>query len=237
MIRSELQFNRRPNKQDCSCLQEFDLFSLHPWPDAKGRASQQSARQQAPDCQPAPANRRPTLHLRRANGLGQGRGPLSPRGHKYPGPAENKRHQFYEPQPVKVSPVQSAAMKFSLIAALLVVLALAHGSESVSVVKREAPDLEKLTKYFQDLSETLTRTTQEIVEKLKNHELTGQAHAYIEEGKAQLTPLTERIQEQLTPLTESMQAQIKPLADSVQTQLQEIWKMIVDQAKAVAPAQ
>ncbi|KAG5843040.1 type-4 ice-structuring protein LS-12-like [Anguilla rostrata] len=138
-------------------------------------------------------------------------------------------------------------MKFSLVAALVVVLALAIGSESVSVVKREAPELEQLTQYFQDLSATLTRTTQDIMEKLKAHELTGQAQAYIEDGRAQLQPLAEKIQEQLKPLaanieeqlkplTDSVQAQIKPLADSVQAQLEELWKKVLEQTKALAPA-
>ncbi|KAG9335694.1 hypothetical protein AGOR_G00044160 [Albula goreensis] len=126
-------------------------------------------------------------------------------------------------------------MKVSVVVAL--VFALALGSEAVSVVKREAPELEKLTQYFQDLSATLTRTTQDIVEKLKAHELTGQAQAYIEEGKTQLQPLAEKIQEQLKPLSESMQAQIKPLADSVQAQLEELWKQVMEQTKALAAPQ
>ncbi|KAG7457579.1 hypothetical protein MATL_G00228730 [Megalops atlanticus] len=136
-------------------------------------------------------------------------------------------------------------MKFSLVAALVVVLALALGSESVSVVKREAPEVEKLTQYFQDLSAMLTRTTQDLVEKLKAHELAGQAQAYIEDGKTQLQPLAEKIQEQLKPLAsnieetlkplaESVQAQIKPMADTVQAQLEDIWQKLLDQTKALS---
>ncbi|KAJ8336390.1 hypothetical protein SKAU_G00376100 [Synaphobranchus kaupii] len=147
--------------------------------------------------------------------------------------------------PRSTNPSSDAAMKFSL-AVLVVVLALAIGNESVSVVKREAPELEQITKYFQELSATLTRTTQEMVEKLKAHELAGQAQTYFEDGKAQLQPLAEKIQEQLKPLaanieqqlkplTESMQAQIKPLAESVQAQLEDLWKKVLDQTKALAP--
>ncbi|KAJ8273764.1 hypothetical protein GJAV_G00105270 [Gymnothorax javanicus] len=131
-------------------------------------------------------------------------------------------------------------MKFSIVAALVVVLALAIGSESVSLVKREAPELEKLTKYFQDLSETVSRTTQEMVEKMKAHELTGQAQTYFESGKAQLQPIADKIQEQLQqlkPLTESMQSQVQPLAESLHAQFQALWQQVMDQVKALpAPA-
>nr|XP_006643008.1 PREDICTED: type-4 ice-structuring protein LS-12-like [Lepisosteus oculatus] len=142
-------------------------------------------------------------------------------------------------------------MKFFLVSALAVVLALTHGTEALSLVKREAPpslpDFERLTKYFQDLSATLTSGTQDLVEKLKAQELTNKAQAYLEDSKAQLQPLAENIQaqlkplvdnieEQLRPLTDNLQSQLKPLAENAQVQLLELWKKFLDQAKALAPA-
>ncbi|KAG9345273.1 hypothetical protein JZ751_009819 [Albula glossodonta] len=125
-------------------------------------------------------------------------------------------------------------MKFSLVAALVVVLALSQGSDSASLVKREAPvDVETVIKYFQELSDLLTKTTQDLVEKVKAHELTEKANAYIEEGRAQLQPMSDQIQEQLKPLTDSVQTQLKPLTDSIQPQLEDIWKILIDASKAL----
>ncbi|XP_064207125.1 type-4 ice-structuring protein LS-12-like isoform X2 [Anguilla rostrata] len=135
-------------------------------------------------------------------------------------------------------------MKFSLVAALVVILALAHGCESVSLVKRDAHmEVDTLIKYVQDLSSLVTKTTQGLVERAKTHELTGKANAYIEDGRTQLQPLVQQIQkelkplaasikEQLKPLTEPLQAQLKPFSDSIQPELERIWKTLLDATKA-----
>ncbi|XP_010870274.1 apolipoprotein A-IV [Esox lucius] len=152
-------------------------------------------------------------------------------------------------------------MKSTLVAALLVVLAI--GCESGSLVKRDIPaDVETLTKYFQDA-----------IEEIKTHPLVSKAQDYLEEGKAQITPLTGKIQEhadkiqeqiqpyitdiegkvrplaeniqiQLSPLTENLQAQvdkvqakIKPLANDFQEQMEKLYQTMVDQTKAMLPSQ
>lgn len=49
-------------------------------------------------------------------------------------------------------------------------------SESFTVTKRDvSTDADKLTTYVQDLSTIVTSVTHELVEKVKNHELTGKA--------------------------------------------------------------
>ncbi|XP_061112195.1 type-4 ice-structuring protein-like [Conger conger] len=130
-------------------------------------------------------------------------------------------------------------MKFSLVAALVVVLALAIGSESVSVVKREAPEMDKVTEYLNELSATLTRTTQDLVEKLNAQELAGQAQSMAAKVQEQLKPLATEIEDKLKPLAESMQAKLKPMADALQAQIQDLWKAVQEQTKALAapPAQ
>ncbi|XP_018601087.1 type-4 ice-structuring protein-like [Scleropages formosus] len=124
-------------------------------------------------------------------------------------------------------------MKFSLIAALVVVLALAQASESRFLTKREAPELEQLVKNLQDMSSTFSKIAEDLVEKLKTHELTGQAQTYLEDGKAQLQPLAEKVQEHLKPLADSMQGHLKPLTDTWQTHMDELWKQIVEHTKSL----
>ncbi|XP_041739718.1 type-4 ice-structuring protein [Coregonus clupeaformis] len=118
-------------------------------------------------------------------------------------------------------------MKFSL-AALVVMLALAHGSQAA-----QSPEFEKLAQYFQDLSAQLTSTTQELVQKI-------QAETFLEDGKAQLqqiqaklAPLADNMQAQLKPLAENMQAQLKPLVDNVQAQIEDLFRKVMDQTKAL----
>ncbi|XP_020353702.1 type-4 ice-structuring protein LS-12-like [Oncorhynchus kisutch] len=134
-------------------------------------------------------------------------------------------------------------MKFSIVAALVVVLAI--GCESSSLVKRDIPaEIETLTKYFQDA-----------IEKVKSHELISQAQGYLEEGKTQITPLTDKIQEhaekiqeqmksfvsdiekQVRPMADKLQAQFKPLADDLQAQMEQLFQTVVDQTKALLPPQ
>ncbi|XP_062841859.1 type-4 ice-structuring protein LS-12-like [Trichomycterus rosablanca] len=133
-------------------------------------------------------------------------------------------------------------MKFSLIAAIAVVLAI--GSESASLVKRESPDMlpefEKITKYFQDMVDSL--------KVIEAPQLADKAKAYIEESKAQLQPMVENLHEQLKPLSGNIEDQFKPLADSMQAQItsygnimqaqvEDLFKFVVDQTKAILPPQ
>uniref|UniRef100_A0A4W4GBD0 Antifreeze protein type IV n=2 Tax=Electrophorus electricus TaxID=8005 RepID=A0A4W4GBD0_ELEEL len=130
-------------------------------------------------------------------------------------------------------------MKFALIAAFVVVLAI--GSESASLVKRDvSAEVEKLGKYFQDLFENLKT--------VEGPELADKAKDYIEQSRAQLQPMMEKLQEklkplagnieqQIKPLAASMQAQIAPYTDLVQSQVEDLFKFMVDQTKAILPNQ
>uniref|UniRef100_A0AAY5K0F5 Type-4 ice-structuring protein LS-12-like n=1 Tax=Esox lucius TaxID=8010 RepID=A0AAY5K0F5_ESOLU len=120
----------------------------------------------------------------------------------------------------------SETMKVFL-ATIVVVLALAHGSQAQST------QVEELTKYFQDLSAMVTSTTEQLVQKM-------QAETFMEDGKAQLqqiqeklAPLAENIQAQLNPLADNVQAQLKPLVDNVQAQMEELFRKVLDQTKAI----
>ncbi|KAB5532863.1 hypothetical protein PHYPO_G00125030 [Pangasianodon hypophthalmus] len=143
---------------------------------------------------------------------------------------------------VKANLAQSAAMKFSLIAAL--VIALAIGSQAASLVKRESPEMppevEKIASYFQDLVQNLKA--------LEAPELANKAKAYMEESRAQLQPVVEKLQEQLKPLSSNIEEQIEPLAASVraqiapytnlmQSQIEDMLRFVVDQTKAILPPQ
>merc|ERR1712131_543090 len=120
---------------------------------------------------------------------------------------------------------QPPAMKFSLVAALAVGLALAQGSRA------EAPDVEKV---FEDLRLRLTKTAQELSDQIKTQDLVGQAQAFVQEGQAQLEPLAAQIQAQLKPLGDNLQAQLRPLVDNFQTQMQDIITKLMDQARPSA---
>ncbi|KAF1388354.1 hypothetical protein PFLUV_G00089320 [Perca fluviatilis] len=155
----------------------------------------------------------------------------------------------------------SAAMKFSLVAALVVVLAVAYGTEAGSVVKRDAEtDLEKLTQLINDMSASITGATQDMVEKVKALEVTNTAQTYIEDSRAQIQPLVDKVQaeaaklqeqvkpfianieDQIKPLTDNFQAQVRPLTDNFQAQVQPLTDMmekffqqVMDQTKALLP--
>ncbi|XP_057195281.1 type-4 ice-structuring protein LS-12-like [Triplophysa rosa] len=127
-------------------------------------------------------------------------------------------------------------MTFSLIAVLVVALAI--GSESISLVKREAPaELEKIAKYFQDLVDNLKN--------VEGPEMANKAKAYFEESTAQFQPMVEKLQEQLKPLSNieehirplaaSVQAQVAPLSDMVQTQVEDMIKFMAEKTKAILP--
>ncbi|XP_042565174.1 type-4 ice-structuring protein-like [Clupea harengus] len=132
-------------------------------------------------------------------------------------------------------------MKFALAVAL-VVLVICQGTESASLGKHDIPaEIEKITKYFQDLSRMLTTTTTELMETLKAHDLTGKAEAQVqpllEKVKEQLKPLATNFEEQFKPLSESILAQLKPLAQSVETQLEDLLETVMAQTKALLPPQ
>ncbi|XP_041962434.1 type-4 ice-structuring protein LS-12-like [Alosa sapidissima] len=143
-------------------------------------------------------------------------------------------------------------MKFTLASPstlALLMLVISHGTESASMVKRDVPaEIEKITKYLQDLSSMLTTTTAELVEKIKAADLTSQAEAYLQEGKAQVQPLLEKVQAQLKPLTANIDeklkplsgpilSQIQPLAASVEAQVEDLLRKVMDHTKALLPPQ
>ncbi|KAM6995083.1 uncharacterized protein LKV04_007352 [Tautogolabrus adspersus] len=143
-------------------------------------------------------------------------------------------------------------MKFSLVAALVVVLAVAHGSEAGSLVKRDVQaDVDKITRIINDMSASLTASTQELVDKVKALEVTNTAQSYVDDSKAKLQPLVEKVQaeaakmqehmkpvlanieEQMKPLTDNIQEQVKPLTDMVE----KFFQQVMDQTKALMPPQ
>merc|ERR1711976_915065 len=135
----------------------------------------------------------------------------------------------------------SAAMKFSLVAALVVVLAVAHGTQAVSLVKRDAQsDLDQITKLINDMSTSITSATQDMVEKMKTMEVTNTAQTYMEDSRAKIQPLVEKVQaeaaklqEQVKPFIANIEDQIKPLTDMVE----KLFQQVMDQTKALLPPQ
>uniref|UniRef100_A0A3B4XNG6 Type-4 ice-structuring protein LS-12-like n=2 Tax=Seriola lalandi dorsalis TaxID=1841481 RepID=A0A3B4XNG6_SERLL len=112
---------------------------------------------------------------------------------------------------VSVGLLQSAAMKFSLIAAV-VLLALAQGSFA-----QDVSDLEKLGQYLEELKNKMTL---ELTEIIRNQDLTNQAQTFLEDKKTQLEPLASQLQDQLRTAAASVEEQIKPLAVNMQAQIQ-----------------
>ncbi|KAI9539997.1 hypothetical protein NQZ68_001930 [Dissostichus eleginoides] len=107
--------------------------------------------------------------------------------------------------------LHSAAMKFSLIAAV-VLLALAQGSFA-----QDTADLEKLGQYLEDMKNKMVLDLTEII---RTHDLANQATSFVNDRKTQLEPLVAHIQEQLQTVASNAEAQIKPLAANVQAQFQ-----------------
>ncbi|KAM3615243.1 uncharacterized protein V6R79_025392 [Siganus canaliculatus] len=151
-------------------------------------------------------------------------------------------------------------MKFSLVAALVVVLAVAQGSQAKTLVKRDAQaDLAKL---ISEMSATFTSATQDMVEKVKALEVSNTAQTYMEDGKAKIQPLVEKvhaeatklqeqvkpfianIEEQIKPLTDNFNTQVKPLTDNFHAQvkpltdmMESFFKKVMDQTQALLPPQ
>ncbi|XP_028281910.1 type-4 ice-structuring protein LS-12-like [Parambassis ranga] len=154
-------------------------------------------------------------------------------------------------------------MKFSLVAALVVVLAVAHGSEAGSLVKRDVQsEVDKITQLIKDMSVTLTGATQDMVEKVKALEVTNTAQTYMEDSRAQIQPLVEKVQaeaaklqeqvkpfianieDQINPIIDNFNAQVRPLTDNVYSQVEPLTDMmgkffqqVMDQTKALLPPQ
>ncbi|XP_060905891.1 antifreeze protein type IV [Labrus mixtus] len=141
-------------------------------------------------------------------------------------------------------------MKFSLVAALVVVLAVAHGSDAGSLVKRDVQaDVDKITGLINDMSASLTATTQELVDQVKALDVTNTAQTYMENSKAKLQPLVEKaqaeavkmqeqikpfianIEEQMKPFIANMEEQMKPLTDAFDIQVKPLTDNIQEQVK------
>ncbi|CAN9514155.1 unnamed protein product [Ophioblennius macclurei] len=128
-------------------------------------------------------------------------------------------------------------MKFSLVAAIVALLAVAHGPEARTLMRRDVQsDIDQITKIFNDMSASLTSTTQDLVEKMKAMEVTNTAQTYYQDGKAQIQPLVDQFQAEAVKLQEQM----KPLADNLSAQVQtfnymmEKWfQEVVDQTKVL----
>ncbi|KAM7383009.1 hypothetical protein PAMP_002697 [Pampus punctatissimus] len=154
-------------------------------------------------------------------------------------------------------------MKFSLVATLVVVLVVAHGTESVSLAKRDVQaELNRITKLITDMSTSITDATQDMVEKVKALEVTNTAQTYMEDSRTQIQPLVEKVQaeavklqkqvkpfianieDQIKPLTENFNAQVKPLTDNFHAQvkpladmMEKFFKQVMDQTKSLLPPQ
>ncbi|XP_058492281.1 type-4 ice-structuring protein LS-12-like isoform X1 [Solea solea] len=154
-------------------------------------------------------------------------------------------------------------MKFSLVTALVVVLAVSHGSEAKSLLKRDVQsEVDRVTKLIRDMSASITAATQDMVEKVKVLELTNTAQTYMEDNRPKIQPLVDKVQaeaaklqeqvkpyfanikDQMKPLTDNFNAQVKPLTDDFYTQVQPLTTMmekffqqVMDQTKALLPPQ
>nr|XP_046256859.1 type-4 ice-structuring protein LS-12-like [Scatophagus argus] len=154
-------------------------------------------------------------------------------------------------------------MKFSLVAALVVVLAVAHGTEAMSVVKRDVQsEVDRITKIIKDMSTSITTATQDMVEKVKALEMTNTAQTYMEDSRAKILPLVEKVQaeatklqeqvkpfianieDQIKPLTDNFNTQVKPLTDNFHAQvkpltdmMENFFQQVMDQTKALMPPQ
>ncbi|KAM9852199.1 uncharacterized protein ACBR49_005313 [Aulostomus maculatus] len=154
-------------------------------------------------------------------------------------------------------------MKASLVAALVVVLAVAHGAESVSVMKRDVQaEVDRISKIINDMSVSIASATQDMVDKVKALEVTNTAQTYVEDSRAKIQPLVEKVQaeaaklqkqlkpfianidDKVKPLTDNFNAQVKPLTDNFYTQvepltelIQKFFKQVMDQTKALLPPQ
>ncbi|XP_070768720.1 type-4 ice-structuring protein LS-12-like [Enoplosus armatus] len=154
-------------------------------------------------------------------------------------------------------------MKFSLVAALVVVLAVAHGTEAGSLVKRDVQsEVDRITKIINDMSASITTATQDLVEKVKALEVTNTAQTYMEDSRVQIQPLVDKfqaeaaklqeqvkpyianIEEQIKPLTDNFNTQVKPLTDNFHAQvkplsdmMEKFFQQVMDQTKALLPPQ
>ncbi|XP_069031481.1 type-4 ice-structuring protein-like [Embiotoca jacksoni] len=130
-------------------------------------------------------------------------------------------------------------MKFSIVAALVVVLAITNGSEAGSLVKREVQaEVDKITQLFNDMSASITSTTQDMVAKMKTMEMGNTAQTYMANGKTKLQPLMEKLQAEAAKLQEQVQPligniEVKPLTDM----MEKFFQQVMDQTKALMPSQ
>ncbi|XP_053183399.1 type-4 ice-structuring protein LS-12 [Scomber japonicus] len=154
-------------------------------------------------------------------------------------------------------------MKFSLVAALVVVLAVAHGTESVSLVKRDAKaEVEKVTKFISEMTASITTATQDVVEKVKALKVVNTADNFVKVGTEQIQPLIKKVQsevaklqeqakpfitnieDQFKPITDTFVAKVQPLVDNLQAQVdpltdivEKLLKQVTDSIEALLPPQ
>ncbi|KAM9352997.1 uncharacterized protein ABDE67_005376 [Symphorus nematophorus] len=154
-------------------------------------------------------------------------------------------------------------MKFSLVAALVVVLAVAHGTEAGSLMKRDVQsEVDRLTKIIKEMSASITTATQDMVEQVKALEVTNTAQTYVEDSKAKVQPLVDRVQaeaaklqeqlkpfianieDKMKPLTDNINAQVGPMTDNLHAQVkpftdmvEKFFQQMMNQTKALLPPQ
>uniref|UniRef100_A0A3B5LCL5 Antifreeze protein type IV n=1 Tax=Xiphophorus couchianus TaxID=32473 RepID=A0A3B5LCL5_9TELE len=148
-------------------------------------------------------------------------------------------------------------MKFSLVATILVVLAV---SEARSLVKREVQaEVDRITQILREMSASVTMATQDMVEKMKALEMTNTA-TYMEDSRAKIQPLVEQVQseaaklqEQVKPLISNIEEHIRPLTDDFNAQvltdnlqnqvkpltsmMEKFLQQVMEQSKALLPPQ
>ncbi|CAB1438913.1 unnamed protein product [Pleuronectes platessa] len=143
-------------------------------------------------------------------------------------------------------------MKFSLVAALVVLLAVAHGSEAVSLVKRDVhPEVDTITDFLKEMSASITSSTQDVLERVKALDVTNTAQTYIKDSQAKVQPLVDnvqaeatKLQEQVLPFITNINDQIKPLTDNLHDQVKPLvdmmlnfFQQVVNQTNALLPPQ
>ncbi|KAF7662795.1 hypothetical protein LDENG_00226880 [Lucifuga dentata] len=123
--------------------------------------------------------------------------------------------------------LQSAAMKFSIIAAL-VVFALAHGS-----LAQDTTELEKLDQYFETMKNKMTQELSKMAELFNTEDLTSQAQTFLENQRTQLESISSHLQDQLKAISTTAEQQLKPMADNIQAQIQPMLENIQKQMEVL----
>uniref|UniRef100_A0A3Q1HBL5 Antifreeze protein type IV n=1 Tax=Acanthochromis polyacanthus TaxID=80966 RepID=A0A3Q1HBL5_9TELE len=113
-------------------------------------------------------------------------------------------------------------MKSSLVAAIIVVLAVAHGYFSPGLVQ-----------FLQYMGLPLSPRTYMEDSKTKIQPLLEKFQAEATKLQEQVKPFIASIEDQMKPLTENFNAQVRPLTDM----MEKFFETVKDQTKALMPPQ